>query len=283
MSIYQPNTVHGLNARAVIDAAYTHAGLTPPTNVDAISEALAKEPTPHAVAVEYATRALDTTNDPTELVDEAIAQVTRAQAVEQFRSIYEHAVDGIALERIDETRTRAVADLTPAFNQAVKELAKAAAKLDNAQPLDRDVAFNTDTTAAWKTATGILAGLSVYAIAPVNTTGNVPPALGQMLGVVSIPSVNMQQAVPVARSEAYIIDADEPEKKVRDEIRAFARDLTHDLDHALIEVARGKWEHISFAIADSAEAERRAEAAHNALTRDTTASSRGFSRASMEY
>ena len=283
MTYYIPNTVHGLNARAVIDAAYTHAGLTAPTNVDVISAALAIEPTPHDVAVEYATRALDNTHDPEDLVDEAITRVARAQAVEQFRSIYEGAVDAIALEHIEDTRAQAVADLTPAFDRATKELVKAAKKLDPTNPLDRDAAFNNDTTAEWKTATGILAILPGYAITPTDVSGNVPYALAQVLGIVSIPSVNIEEAIPDARGGGYIVDAADPEKHKRDQIRDFATALTHDMDHALIRVARGTWDTISFAIADGAEADRRTTAAHNAMTRDTSGSSRAFTNPQTTY
>lgn len=279
MSVFTPNTIHALNSRAVIDDAYTNAGLTPPSNVDIISEALASEPSTHDVAVDYATRSLSKNNDPEQLVAEAIAAITRAQAVDQFRDIYNRAVDGIAFERIDETRTNAAADLTPVFNRTIKDLQKAAAKLDEADPLDRDVAFNNDTTAAWKNATGILAALGHYSIADIPNPGNVTPGLHHVLGIVTIPDVEMEEYVPSSHGTGDIVDAGDPEHQTRNEIRSFATALSHDLDHALIQVARGKWEHISYSIADTTEAERRATAAHNALTRAPVATAGSFTRA----
>lgn len=264
MSIYQPATIHGENARSVIDEAYAFAGLTPPTNVDAISEAISSEPDPHAVAVAYATRALDKNQDPAELVAEAITSIQRAQALEQFRDIYHRVVDSIALERIDEKRTQAVKDLSPAFNREIKNLVKASGQLDKSNPLDRDTAFNTDTTAAWKTATGILETLHRYQIAPINR-GDVPAPLASILGIVTIPDVDMEEAD--FNVGGVLVDAGQPGYAERNQIRTLVSAVNTDRDRALVNIARGKWSHISFELADTEEADRRITAAHNALTR----------------
>lgn len=259
---FAPASISHLNQLDVLDNAYATAGLEAPSRVNAISEVLAKEPEPHEVAEQYAIKSIHGNINPEELTEEALAAWQRATNVEAFRNMYLRVVDGVTTARSDELRTNAVKDLTKPFNSLIKQLEKVSAKLDKEHPLDRQVAFEQDTTAALKEAEAILARLSDYAITP---TAEVRGKAAKILSIVSLPNVEPEKVTRTWSRELYVDPKDKDPN--RNAIRTVMRMADSDIDATLIRIARGVWKNIIFAIADNEEMARREQAHHNAMTR----------------
>jgi len=69
-------------------------------------------------------------------VKDALARITRAQAADTLREAIAQAAPEAARRRRDETLTKAVEDLTPAFDRMIADLTVAAQKLDPENPVD---------------------------------------------------------------------------------------------------------------------------------------------------
>lgn len=262
---YAPQTITHLDARARIDAAYRHAGLTPPSIVDDIDALLTTEPTPSDLALEYAHDALDGTRKPAELVAEAIERITRAQAVELFAATYRNTVEAVAVERIDGTRDTAITDLRPMFDKTVKHLTTAAVKLTGPAPLDRDAAFTADTTREVKAAAAALADLAELTILPVTIHPEVAGPVTSLLRIVNVPDVTVEQyGLTAMQAHKPIPDDDTP---TRAQVREFHRAARDDADTTLVRVARGDWPALTLNMADTTELRRRITATVDALRR----------------
>jgi len=263
-SYFAPSAIYTLNARELVENAYLTAGIGVPTVVDALYDTIRDEPAPYEIAVEYATAALDSTRPADELVEEAIARIQRAQALEQFREVYHRTVEQIANERIDTFRDTAVQAVTPAFNKVVKTLTTAAAKLDRDEPLSHEKAFEQDTTREHKIVTDALTTLGAYVFTPMISPGDHIPGAWKLLPIVSIPHVNVEQRRSHPGGGIPIVDKETP---ARDGIRKLIRDAQRDIDTALVRVARGEYEGVRFDLATPDELDARREAAIDAHRR----------------
>jgi len=263
MTYFKPTTITRMNARAAVDDAYRAAGMTPPTIVDALDQAIAAEPSPYELAVEYANRALDGTNDPDTLIEEATERITRAQALEQFRDVYARTVEQLAYERIGDTRAQAAADLAPALTKLAKQLAKHATQLDPEHPLDKDRAFETDASTHWRAATDALAHLSAFVFAEAHSD-RINPLVARSLQIVNIPDVAPERyAVTGMGVHTRIPDEHTPRRWA---IRKVLDGLRSNPDETLVLIARGTWPEISLTLCAGDEHARRVRAAENAVT-----------------
>lgn len=261
---FTPETITHLSARDAIDRAYATAGLTPPSRVDAITAILAAEPEPHEIAATYAAKSLEGGSDAKALAEEALTAWQRAVTVETFRTTYDRVVDAVAGEKISELRSNTITAVTKPFNTLVKRLEKAAVKLDQQQPLNRERAFEQDTTAEVKEAEAILTTLSAFAFTPAVTVhGNA----AKLLAIVSIPEVEQEVVTRTFGGSTFVAPADSDSQ--RSAVRAMLRAAEDDLDTTLVNIARGRWNNIQFAIADDQEMQRREQAHHNATVRKT--------------
>lgn len=268
MSIYTPNITTHLNARSNIEAAYTAAGLPVPTRVDALSAKLAKEPTLHDVAVEYATRSLNSGADTDELLEEAIAALTRAHVVENFRTTYDTVIEGLALQNIDQFRAQAAKDLTPAFDKVAKQLTAAAKKLHPTTPLDHDAAFEMDTTAELKTAIAALTRLAAFAsIHDTYPSENVTPNVARLLPIIHIPETNQERGRWHLGS--FLQAKTTGDLTTTRMVRTLTRHADDNLDQTIVDIARGNYEGVTLNLATDTDMTQRRDRITTALVRVT--------------
>lgn len=248
MDYYNNTLINHLNSRTVVEDAYRAAGLPVPSSVDAISERLSAEPTMYDVAVDYAKRTMSADHDAEAFVAEAIEAIQRAAAIQTFRDIYERTIEQVALENIENTRKLAVEDLAGPFARVVKMLQRALTKLDPANPLDQQIAFDNDTTAEYRAAVAALSSLGAYAIAPASSTIGPDNAMHPLLPIVKIPTI------PYA--ESFIPDSAFGGEPIRDEYSP-ARDAIQQVrqvaskskDEAIIRIARGEFPGVALHLA----------------------------------
>lgn len=230
--------------------AYALAGIEPPTQTTAALQALRDEPTAEAVARQLATEAFHT-NDSQQWVDDALEQIVRAQAADALRAAL--AVVGPTVRRslapglVDQ----AAVDLAPTVEAAVKRLGDAAKKLDTVRPLSVDAAVRDDTTKQLKAAQAALAELGVFAsIHKTDVPGRVHPALSKVLPIVHLPECVIELVADSFSDNPPVLNSDElaGSRAVRD----LTRDLERDTDTALVNVARGKYDGVTLALADTA-------------------------------
>lgn len=264
---YAPATISHINSRDVIENAYLAAGLTPPSSVDALSELLANEMEPHEVAARYANKSIDGKEPAEKLLEDALQAWQRAQAAESFRATYDRVVDALANERISELRDAALKVLDKPFKALTKRLAAAAEMLDANSPLDRDVAFQQDTSAQLKEAEAILTTLSHYRITSEPTLIGSASAL---LPIVTIPDIEQEEITRSTMGDIFTTPADAASQQ-RNQVRAMLNAAEKDLDTTIINIARGQWEGISLSLANDDEMQRRATAHHNATVRKSVA------------
>lgn len=240
---------------------YAAAGLNPPTLAVGIRDRINQAPTVHQVAVKLADQALTTTN-PDEWYEDALDQLRTAQAAEALAKSFNANYSASVLRHIPVIQAAAAEDLTPVFNKHAKALTAAAGKLPQANPLDMAANVEADTAAEYKTTRTALTVLAQLASIYRSTVpGEVPPALNQLLPVVSLPTAVKER---VARSYGESVKVlNEPQLTGTRAIRQLADDAREDIDVALINVAQGKYEGITLALATPQElTERR----RNALT-----------------
>ncbi|KAA9148573.1 hypothetical protein F6B41_02785 [Microbacterium lushaniae] len=268
MSYFTPTNVNHLNGLDNIHDGYVLAGLPVPTRVDFLSTRLAEEPTAYDVAVKYATQALDGDVDENTILTEAIAAITRAQAVEKFRDVYDHTITGLALERIDQMRDQAVKDLTPTFNKTVKQLTTVVGKLDDKKPLSPEVAFDQDTTAEYKQAVALLTTLAGYASIHItaSTHGDVPHHIARLLPLISIGETTRE--IGQWQHGSFLSANQGALTPATGAVRALDRDASRDIDQTVVDIARGKYNGVSFKLADTNELAQRIERAATALVRE---------------
>ncbi|MDQ1130670.1 hypothetical protein [Microbacterium sp. SORGH_AS_0888] len=263
MSIYNPETLNHLNARDLIDRAYQAAGLTAPNRVSAFSALLREEPTAHDVAVKYATLAVDGERDAKKLLEDAIRDTARATAADSLRDIVNRTIDAIALERIDTLREKATKDLTRPFNTVTKRLTDAAKKLDHKDPLNREIAFDQDTTEAFKEAQAALAALAAFTFAAPNHIDYVNARASRILAIVDVPVVDTPASAVrgALNGPRPVKDADTGR---RNTIKWLLVDADRDIDRTLIRIARGEYQGVTFSLATPEALERRTRSAQMA-------------------
>lgn len=265
---YNPNTTTHLNARDNIQNAYALAGKPAPTRVDFLSARLAEEPTPYDLAVKYATQTLDADVNENTILEEAVTAITRAQAVEMFRGVYERTIDGIALERIDTMRDTAVKELTPAFTKTIKQLTTTASSLDENKPLSPETAFEQDTTADYKQAVDLIAVLAGYA-AIHNTAAtqmHMPSHIAKLLPIIHIEETVQERGQHHAGS--FLSANHAALTPATHAVRALNRDASRDIDLALINIARNKYDGITLKLGTTADLATRTERVITALVRE---------------
>lgn len=262
-TFYNPQTITHLSARNILDDAYAAVGITPPSRVDAITAILAAEPEPHEILAKYADKSLDGNQDARKLTEEALAAWQRAHTVESFRTSYDRVVDALAMERIADLRAGALKAISKPFAKLTTRLTQVAATLDKDAPLDRARSFEQDTSSELKEAELILTQLSSYAITGEPT---ITGAAARLLAIVTIPDVVQEEITRTTTGSTFVIPND-PNSKQRNIVRAMLRDADRDLDKTIIDIARGRWDNITFALADDDEMTRRATAHHNATMR----------------
>lgn len=239
---------------------YKTVGLTPPTLAVGIRDRINTAPSMNQVAADLADQAL-TTTDPDAWYADALDQLRTAQAAEALTKAFNANYTSAVLRHVPAIQAQAAEDLTPVFNKHAKALTAAAQKLPRNNPLDMAANVEADTAAEYKiarTALTMFGNLaSIYRTTP---PGTLPPALNTILPVVDLPPAEKEQ---VARSFGEAVKVlNERDLAGTRAIRKLADDAREDLDLALINVARGKYEGVTLSLATPAEyGERRRTAA----------------------
>lgn len=240
---------------------YNAAGLNPPTLAVGIRDRINQAPSVHQVAARLADQAL-TTTDPDAWYEDALDQLRTAQAAEALAKAFNANYTDAVRRHVPTIQAQAAEDLTPVFNKHAKALTTAAGKLPAAQPLDMAANVEADTATEYKaTRTALATFAALASIYKATVPGEIPPALNQLLPVVALPDAVKEL---VARSPFETVKVlNESQLAGTRVIRQLADDASKDIDVALINVARGKYEGITLALATPQElTERR----RNALT-----------------
>lgn len=226
---------------------YQAAGLTPPTLATGIRDRINSAPTVHEVAAQLADQALTTTN-PDQWYEEALERLRTAQAAEALTKAFNSNYANAVRRYVPTLQAQAAEDLAPVFNKHAKALTTAAAKLPAAKPLDMAANVEADTATEYKTARTALAMFGTLAsIYTAAVPGEVPVALNRILPVVELPHAVKEQAARSLGESVKVLN--ESQLGGTRAIRQLAADAKEDIDVALINVARGKYEGITLSLA----------------------------------
>lgn len=262
-TIYSPRPGAGkIDMLRRITDACRHGNVEPPTLHGEVSAVLDAEATADTVALTIAVEAVDA-DDAAAFVDDAVARMTRAVAVDAVRRGLVTGNDRVLRQVGGRTRQVAVDRLAPVVAATLEALAGAARKLPD-EPLDLDAVVATDATKPWKAAQAALADLAAYRpVYDLGDVGSLGPKLASILPFVEVAAVELEE---VDRMSSRSLSAPSAE---RDGIRAFHRALDElGCDEGLVRAARGEYAGVSLAWADSsAEVTARAERADRALSR----------------
>ena len=264
MTFHRPTTTEHNQLDAIANA-YRTAGVEPPSPTTDALAAIAAELTAEQVAAELVREAYET-GDATAWIEEALTRMARAQAADTLRKSL--AVVGPRIQRtqINAVLEQTARDLAPAFDAIAKELTTAAHKLDPAGPLSLDNAVRDDTTKHYKAARSALSSLGAFAaIHEQGHVKDVPPVLLRVLPLLALPECAVEAVLPTAAIQVKA--ANEHELNGTRTVRALARALEDDTDTALIAVARGDYEGVTFALADRATLTERGATARRAHQR----------------
>lgn len=240
---------------------YASAGLNPPTLAVGIRDRINQAPNVHQVAVKLADQAL-TTTDPDAWYEDALDQLRTAQASEALSKAFNANYSASVSRHLPVIQAQAAEDLTPVFNKHAKALTAAAGKLPATNPLDMAANVEADTAAQYKTTRTALSVFGQLAsIYKAGTPGEMPPALNQLLPVITLPEA-VKEVVARTHFETTKV-LNESQLGGTRTIRQLAQDAKKDIDLALINVARGHYEGVSLALATPQElTERRRNALH---------------------
>lgn len=246
-----------------LNRAYDLAGLSLPLDLMAYEDVLPKQvPTNNGsvteTAREYAGKA-ETYSTPKAWVEAATTAILKAYAQEELRKAW------IAVGRnkvitcnADRLNRAALTDLKPFFDATVKGLRKAAKALPVDEPFNLDAIFALDATREYKAAMGYLQALGV--IASCWSTSPATERYGAVLPIVRVPACT--EPLQVIRHTSTPAVEVTPE---RAQTRSFCLAAMDSHDLALIELARGDYPTLEFALPTESVATRY-EYTDNALT-----------------
>lgn len=245
---------------------YAAAGLNPPTLAVGIRDRINQAPTVNAVAARLADEAL-TTTDPDAWYSEAIEELRTAQAAEALAKAFNANYTDAVRRHVPAIQAQAAEDLAPVFNKHLKALVTAAKKLPEDTPLDMAACVDADAGAEFKTTrTALEAFGNLASIYKSTFPGEVPAALNNLLPVLDLPEAVKEQ---VARSHYEAVKVlNESKLEGTRTIRRLATDAAADLDLALVNIARGKYEGVSLSLATPTEMSERRRAALTAFERE---------------
>lgn len=262
---YAVASTHPMWALDRLDAAYTLAGLNPPSLGNPCADLLAEQLTASQVATELARESL-TTTDPARWLTSAQERIARAHAVDALKDALAQDRVPVIEEALPAMREQAALELRPAFKRTVKMLTAAAKALPQGDaPLDLEAVVALDVTKEMKHAQQALADLATLAaiVPTVSGIDGVPAPALPVLAVVDLPEVEPEEVDSFGRPFTFVSGT---RGKVRSLLFACERP---GVDRALIGLARGDYgKDISFNLAASAEEVRaRAERAATAFRR----------------
>lgn len=197
-------------------------------------------------------------------IDQTAKETTeRAATIEVLKTVTDGLLYGLVDEAIDDTYGEIVQRLTALYDRAIADLIEAAKRLPGADPLGDGAgvlaAGAADAWTAADRATDSLLAISGALSGPRTLAmlgGPVPPALAPLLPLVDIADLGLERVAPFSGETV-----EPPDSLARFlAVRAFVRDVKgRDYKSLLVRVARGDFDGVSFALAQSTDehAERR--------------------------
>ena len=242
---------HDRNVSNRLAAAYTAAGITPPSSfATALKRHLLTVPDVKreaaTIAAEAYTAEADT--DVHEFWDNAVDQVIRAQGADALKNALSSALD--VQERASGARqiSRALADLKPWAERQCKALTTAAKALPaGAAALDPEAVLAADAGKHLTAARDALRNLALVASIP-DTAARHFGTLGYYSHVMALadPGKPVQEVATVFGKTMNAAKLDTTHA-----LRNLARDVKANIDLALVDVARGTYPGVTLTPADS--------------------------------
>lgn len=268
---YAPKFATHLDHADRIVGLYEYAGMPAPDHSFAIQRAIDQQPGTHEVALTLAQEAL-TATDVDEFIADAAARMSQAQAVDMLRDTLQRTIDAALTESLPERVDEAAADLTPTFDKLVAGFKRAVAKLPERAPLDQQAVIDADATKEYRAALHALHALAEYAGA-LHTSqveqglGNAPASIAQVLTILELPEIEVEIVDTDARRLTGMSQAlNENELRGTRTVRRLCNAIEKDIDHALIEVARNKFDGVQFKLTNTEGMRHRREQTSDAFT-----------------
>lgn len=220
--------------------AYRTAGLPAP-RFDRTDDALAALGRPHDVIHELVEEYLtgDSDTNPEQLVEDALKEMWRADAVDRLRSVIRKVGPQVATRKRPEMVGRARTDLEPAIRTHLATLRKAAPALPANDPFDAEAVLAADAGKQHKAVIGALQALTAL-VGPLLPAPfglrpeDLPRAAEQALALIAIP-LDLE---PEVYYESAVTNPSERRERVR-ALTSDLRELGHD--RLLLAVARGHY------------------------------------------
>lgn len=267
---FTPTPANDRNVSTRLAAAYTAAGITPPSSfATALKRHLLTVPDVKQAAASIAAEAYsaEADTDVHEFWDSAVDQVIRAQGADALKHALTSSLE--AQERGSASRqvTRALQDLAPHAKRQSAALVKAAKALPaGAAALDPEANLTADTGQQLTTARKALQALALHASIP-DTAGRYVGTLGYYSHVISLvdpgnPTEEITNALGTSLNTSKLDNTLA--------VRKLAQDVKANPDLALVDVARGTYPGVTLAPATTpATITDRATRARTAFTRRT--------------
>lgn len=262
---YNPKPLIQILAEQTYADAYTAVGATMPPASKPLLKLMDDEPTPGDVISQFGIDAADTT-DHAATLEEYVTKLARAHSIRELKRASE-SIYARTAGRLDRDDAEHMKTFGPAADKAIKNLTAALKELDPTDPLNKEQAFNTDTTVAWKKATTALQQLSALAsIRNIDTS-----QLGKnarILPIVELPETIVEPYNRTA-SGARIIDGDSLNKQIVKDTHTVRRLLSaagRDIDSAIIGIARGEYGNVKLKFGTSSELHERTQRATDSRT-----------------
>jgi|SRR5690625_3127327 len=269
-SIYRPVPTHNMSHLKNINAAYQLAGVKTPTRGPAFRKVVDNIDTPEQVVNKQIRDGLDNVTTDKQLQDwhkKAVTAVSEAIAAERLKKEFPNQFDAIQRTRATDYATQAVEDLQQPFSEFIAQFSKAAKALPaGTAALDPEACIAHDAGAHLTTARDALAKLGTFAglIITKEVYGNHPKNLAQLAKIVHYPKAVKEIVEGVGKSTMNT-----HQLKHTFTIRQLETDIRKQgLDQALVNIARGDYEGVTFSLADNAEHLERVANLHTAFSRD---------------
>lgn len=253
MTEFNPTIVTTINQLDHIAQAYTAAGVTMPSGSKPFADLVNNAPTAADVATEIAWETFNEGTDPSELYESAITRIQRAMAADTLRRVYSQVASNVKQENLTNVLDRAAADLNPAVARSAKALKAAGDKLRPGNPLSLDAAIEDDTTKEYKTAVKELRQLAIFAgLYEVRVGGSVPAnGISKLISILDLPECNVERITRAGLGKSETVNPHEMAGTLT--VRKVDHDIRKDIDAALIGVARGDYEGVTFSLANPEE------------------------------
>lgn len=252
----------------MLQRAYNNAGIPNPRRGALISQFVQKAPTPEQVSSKLIAEGLDTVSTDVEAKEwyaNALDEMRTAHAAQALQRKFNEQIKFATQRRMPQYIAQAAEDLAAPFNTVVKALSKAAKSLPaGGKALDAETVIAHDAGAALTEARAQLGKLTPYAaLHHSNATHGLEIELASIASIVQMPEAKLQLISNLHRETL-----NEGELEGTHIIRGVYHDLKdHGVDHVLINIARGAYKGVKFALAGPDELEKRRENMRTAMSR----------------